>query len=199
MSLEQIAHDCTVRIRLDGTAFRSAARPRRWTAEAGRWSAAGASEKAAVDTLAGRVREFLTHYRAPAIESFRGYTAVLSLDLGDEYNTMALTEQVVGPDGRVSYSGVGADSWQEAQARTRYHLAQRTTDFHDDSSVHEAAAYLSATPHPTGRSGADELYRYASWQRAARAAIDAGRDDWHEWASEHCAEFPIARPVPTGE
>ncbi|MEV8504518.1 hypothetical protein AB0368_06755 [Actinoplanes sp. NPDC051475] len=45
------------------------------------------------------------------------------------------------------------------------------------------------------RYGPDELYHYAAWQRAARAAMNAGRDDWHEWAWEHHAQFAVARPA----
>jgi len=199
MYLESITRDRTVSIRLGAVAARPAGRHQRWTVEAGHWRADGASEKAAVDAFAERVRDFLTHYREPAIESFRGWTAVLSLELGDDYHPMVFTERVVGPDGRVSYSGTGADSWEEIQARARYDLAQRTTDFHDDSSVHEAAAYLRAGSPGADQFGADELYRYASWQRAARAAIDAGRTDWHEWACEHWAEFPIRPPARAGD
>lgn len=198
MYLEPVARDRTVSIRLAATAARPGGRHRRWTVEVGPWRAEGATEKAAVDTFAERVRNFLTHYREPAIESFRGYTAVLSLELGDDDNTMVFIERVVAPDGEVSYSGAGANSWDEIQARARYDLAQRTTDFQDDASVHEAAAYLRAGPRPSGQYGADELYRYASWQRAARAAIDAGRDNWREWASEHRAEFLIPEPDPAG-
>jgi hypothetical protein len=196
MHLEPMSRERAVSIRLGVTTARPGGRRQRWTVEAGHWRAEGATEKAAVDAFAERAREFLAHYREPAIESFRGYTAVLSLELGDDDNAMVFTERVVGRDGRVSYSGVGADSWDEIQARARYHLAQRTTDFHDDDSVHEAAAYLRTRPISASQYGADELYRYASWQRAARAAIDANRDDWHEWACNHWKEFPIPQPAP---
>jgi hypothetical protein len=71
-----------------------------------------------------------------------------------------------------------------------------STDWHDDGSVQEAAAYLDRGPTVAGDGyGPDELYRYAAWQRAARSAMDAGRDDWHEWASQHEAEFTVSRPT----
>lgn len=196
MSADQIARDCTVRIRLGATAVRPAGRRQRWTVEAGYWRADGTSEKAAVDALAEGLREFLTHYRTPMVLSFRGHTAVLWLELGDSDRAMAWTGRVVAPDGRVFYSVGAADSWEEAEARARYNLAQRTTDWHDDTSVHEAAAYLNARQVPDDWSGPDELYRYAAWQRAARSAMDAGREDWHEWASAHRTQFTISPPVP---
>jgi hypothetical protein len=196
MSGDQIVRDCTVRIRLRATAVRPAGRRQRWTVEAERWRADGASEKAATDALADGLQKFLTHYRTPTVLSFRGYTAVLSLDLADGDQTMAWTERVVDPGGRVSYSGVAADSWEQVEARARYHLAQRSTDWLDDSSVDEAAAYLKSRPRLDDWSGPDELYRYAAWQRAGRAAMAADRDDWHEWASEHWAQFAVPQAVP---
>lgn len=195
-NLEQIARDCTVRIRLGATAARPGGRHQRWTVEAGHWRADGASEKMAVDALAVGLRDFLSHYRTPVIVSFRGYTAVLSLELGDGDRAMAWTERVVDPDGGVSYSGVTADSWEQVESRARYNLAQRSTDWFDDNSVHQAAAYLKARPVPNDWSGPAGLYRYAAWQRAARAAMDASRDDWREWASDHWRQFTIAAPGP---
>jgi hypothetical protein len=197
MTADQIVRDCTVRIRLGATAVRPAGRRQRWSVEAGYWRADGTSEKAAVEALAEGLHEFLTHYRPPSVLSFRGYTAVLSLDLSDGFHAMAWTVRVVAPEGGVSYSGVGADTWEQVEAQARYDLAQRSTDWHDDTSVHEAAAYLrKVRSGPDSWSGPDELYRYAAWQRAARAAMNAGRDDWHDWASEHQAQFTIAVPVP---
>jgi len=140
MSGDQIARDRTVRIQLDATATRPAGRRPRWSVEAGHWRADGTSEKTAVDALSEGLRDFLTHYRTPTIVSFRGYTAVLSLDLADGDQAMAWIERVVDPAGRVTYSGVAGDSWEQVEARARYNLAERSTDFHDDSSVHEAVA-----------------------------------------------------------
>jgi len=197
MSGDQIVRDCTVRIRLRATAARPAGRRQRWTVEAGHWRADGAFEKTAADALAEGLREFLIHYRTPTVLSFRGYTAVLSLELGDGDHAMTWTERVVDPDGRVSYSGIAADSWEQVEARARYNLAQRSTDWHDDTSVHEAAAYLNARPGPDDWSGPEDLYRYAAWQRAAQAAMDAGRDDWHGWAGDHWRQFTIAPPGPS--
>ncbi|RSM47984.1 hypothetical protein DMB66_47190 [Actinoplanes sp. ATCC 53533] len=196
MSGDQIVRDCAVRVRLGATVFRPAGRRQRWRIEAGPWRADGASEKAATDALADGLQKFLTHYRTPTVLSFRGFTAVLSLDLADGDQTMVWTERVVDPGGLVSYSGVGADSWEQVEARARCNLAQRSTDWFDDSSVHEAAAYLTVSPGPDDWSGPDALYRYAAWQRAAQAAMAAGRDNWHEWATEHWAQFAVARAVP---
>ena len=68
-------------------------------------------------------------------------------------------------------------------------------DWHDDSSVHEAAAYIGRRRAPTdGWCGSDDLYEYAAWQRAAQTAINDGRDDWHDWAGRHATEFAITRP-----
>lgn len=98
------------------------------------------------------------------------------------------------PDGGVDWAAFRAANWDEAEAQVRHDLAHRSTDWHDDDSVHEAAAYLHHGPTlADDRCGPDALYRYAAWQRAARAAMDAGRDDWHEWASAHEKEFAIPR------
>jgi hypothetical protein len=106
------------------------------------------------------------------------------------------TQRIVTPDGRVHYSGYAADSWEQAEASARHSLAQLSTDWHDDGSVQQAAAYLDhGRTVPGDPYGPDELYRYASWQRAARAAMDAGRDDWHEWATAHETEFTVPRPT----
>jgi hypothetical protein len=196
MSLDNTIHERGVRLRLDATATRPPGRSRTWTVEAGRWRAEGATEKAAIDALTERLQEFLKQYQDPKVLSFRGYTAVVTLDLGDGDNPVTWSERVVDPHGRVAYSGFAANSWQEAEARARYVLARRSTDWHDDNSVHEAAAYIEDGPRFVGdRFGPAEIYRYASWQRAARVAMDAGRDDWHEWATKHVAEFTVPRPA----
>lgn len=113
---------------------------------------------------------------------------------------MTWVEQVINPDGKiVGHCGGGGESWDEAQASARYHLASRTTDYHNDDSVHEAAAYLAVNPQQPDRFGvrrytAEELYEYAAWQRAARAAKDQGADV-HRWATEHAREFAVPRPA----
>lgn len=185
-----------VRIRLDGTSTRAGRGRPTWEVTAGRWSAEGATEKAATDALAGRLADFLLLYREPMVLSFRGYTTVLSLDLGDDHNPVTWTERVVDPRGRILYSGMAASGgWEAAEARVRYDLVHRSTDWHDDDSVHASAAYIESGPSPSHDGfGVRELYRYAGWQRAARAAKDSGREDWHEWASQHEAEFTV-RPA----
>ena len=94
----------------------------------------------------------------------------------------------------MTLSGFGATSWAQAEADTRNNLAHRSTDWNDDSSVHEAAAYVARGPRGDGLAGPEQLYDYAAWQRAAKAAMDEGRPDWHEWASAHQREFVVPRP-----
>jgi hypothetical protein len=81
----------------------------------------------------------------------------------------------------------------DAEAQARYDLVRRTIDWHDDDSVHQAAAYLPQRRPNRGdsRCGPDELHRYAAWQRAARPAMEAGRDDFHEWAFAHEKDFAL--------
>jgi hypothetical protein len=191
-------HQRDVRVTVDATAVRPPRRGQPWTIEAGIWRTEGTTEKAAVAALADRLRHFLTAYQGPRVATFRGHVAVVAIDLGDDYRPLRFVEQVIKPDGQVAgYSSVGADSWAHAEAHARYDLAQRTTDWHDDGSVHDAAAYLAQGPKlEFDRHGPAELYHYAAWQRAAKAAIAAGRDDWPEWAHEHYADFTIAAPAP---
>ncbi|MEV0732420.1 hypothetical protein [Polymorphospora sp. NPDC050346] len=184
-----------VRITLDATATRPPGRGRTWSAEFGDWRAEGVSEKAAGDALAGHLREFLVQYRPPTVLTFRGCVAVVTVDIGSAYAPITWHQQIVRRGGRVSSSSGSAASWEEAEAHARHNLAHISTDWHDDTSVQEAAAYLEGGDRfEYGQYGPDELYGYAAWQRAAKAAMDAGRHGWHQWASDHQAEFAVARP-----
>jgi hypothetical protein len=187
--------DRTIRIPLNVTVTRPHMRGNYWTAEAGHWRTETATEKGLVAALTAGLAGYLRDYRHPQILTFRGHTAVVWLDLGQP---PIWIRKVIDPGGAISYSSHAAGNWETAVADARYDLAQRTTDFHDDTSVHEAADYLAAAPPaPDGTRGPDEHYDYACWQRAAKTAIDAGRDDWHEWATEHRTEFTIAAPSAT--
>lgn len=191
-------HERPVRIRLDAKASRPPGRGRAWTVEAGRWSASASTEKAAADALTAGLGQFIRHYQPPKLLTFRGYTAIVELDLGGDNGSLNWHWRTVSPDGRECLGYSGAASWAEAEAEARHSLARQSTDWHDDASVHGAAAYLDH--YGCGgddRYGSDELYRYASWQRAAKAAMDAGREDWHEWASAHAKEFAVPRPAET--
>jgi hypothetical protein len=189
-------HPRAIRVRVEATASRPPGRGRSWTVEAGYWRIEASTEKVAVEVLTARLHDFLTCYRPPVVLAFRGYTAVVSLDLGDSDHTVSFTQQIAGPDGRLHHSGHAADGWEQAERYARYNLAQMSTDWHDDASVQQAAAFLDRDRITPGDPlGPDELYGYAAWQRAARAAMDAGRDDWHEWATTHRAEFDVPRPA----
>ncbi len=195
MSLDYTSRERAVRITLSANAIRPPGRNQTWTVEAGHWRAEGATEKAAGDALAEGLREFLVQYRPPTVLALRGFVAVVAPDLGDAYTPLVWHEQIVHRDGHVSSSTGTAESWEEAEAHARHTLAQLSTDWHDDASAHEAAGYLEGGQrHGYGQYGPAEFYRYAAWQRAAKAAMDAGRDDWHQWASDHEREFTIARP-----
>jgi hypothetical protein len=186
-------HNRTVRIPLEVTVTRPQARGQYWTAEAGHWRTEGVTEKDTVSALTADLAAYLRDHRDPQILTFRGHTAVVWLDRG--YPAI-WNRRVIDPSGAISYSSHAAGDWETAVADTRYALAQRTTDFHNDNSVHEAAAYLAAAPSaPDGSRGPDELYDHARWQRAAKTAIDASRDDWHEWATAHRTEFTIPGPA----
>lgn len=184
-----------VRIRLDATASRPPGRCQGWTVQAGYWHAAAPTEKAAADALAAGLHEFLTQYEPARLLTFRGYTAIVELDLGAEDGSLEWHRRTVTPDGRVCLTSFRAATWAEAEADTRRSLAQQSTDWHDDASVHATAAFLDRGPRGEDRSGPDDLYHYAAWQRAAKAATDNGRLDWHEWASAHQQEFTIPRPT----
>lgn len=188
----------TVRVSLDATATRPPGRKRDWTVQAGHegyWRADGPNEKGAADALAARLATFLTEYRPPVVLSFRGHVAVIWADLGDEHNPMTWTHEIRRPDGYAYHSG-GGESWADAEARTRHSLAQITTDWHDDVSVQEGAAFLAGLEKINyGQYGPDKFYEYAAWQRAAKAAIDAGLGDgYHQWAGDHAREYRVPRP-----
>lgn len=162
--------------------------------QAGHWRASAPSEKAAADTLATELYRYLTHYKPVRVLTFHGYTAVVELALGDRDGSLSWRRNVITPDGRVNLSSVSAAGWAEAEADARATFAHQSTDWHDDASVHAAADYLERGPHGHDRYASDELYRYAAWQRAARAARNEDRPDWHEWASAHQDEFAVPRP-----
>ncbi|QWF85756.1 hypothetical protein [Amycolatopsis sp. CA-230715] len=184
-----------VEIRLDATASRPPGWRKAWTMEAGIFRADGVTEKAAAGALAECVRVFLTHYESPRLLMFRDHTAIVELDLGGDIDSLRWCRRIVTPGGRVRMTGFDAASWAEAEADTRHSLVHQSTDWHNDTSVHEAAAYLDSSPRTRDLFGPDELYRYAAWQRAAQAAMKAGRDNWHEWASSHASEFAVSRPT----
>lgn len=193
-------HKRAVRIRLDVTASRPPGRGRDWTVESGHWRASARTEAAAADVLTAGLNEYLTHYQPPKILTFRGYTAILHLDLGGEDGALKWTRHTVKPDGRQTTTSFGAASWNEAEAEARTSLAWQSTDWHDDASVHEAASFLDRAAHNAAdiddRYCSVELYRYAAWQRAAQAAMESGQEDFHAWATTHREEFTVPRPAP---
>ncbi|MGX6608006.1 hypothetical protein ACWKSP_38690 [Micromonosporaceae bacterium Da 78-11] len=184
-----------VRLAVTAIASRPAGRGQSWTVEAGHWRAEGRTEKVALGRLAGNLTAFLAVYQPPVIVTFRGYTAVVSLARGDSDggNPMIWQQRTAYPNGSVTWGhGTSTSGWEEAEAAARHDLAHRSTDWHDDASVHEAAAFLEGGERfDCGRFGPDEIYKYAVFQRAAKVAIDAGHDDLHEWATEHRAEFAV--------
>jgi hypothetical protein len=192
---EWTRHDRTVRVDVETVTTRPPGHRQAWTAEAGKdrpWRADGATEKEALATLTNALREFLAHYRPPTVLTFRSYVAVVSLDTGDSHNPIVWRQEVFHRDRRFSSSSGGGGSWEAAEAHARHNLAQASTDWHNDDSVREAAAYLEGGQRfGHGEYGPDEFLRYAAWQRAAKAAMAAGRDDWHEWAHQHRNEYTI--------
>ncbi|WP_433716991.1 hypothetical protein ACQP2U_42410 (plasmid) [Nocardia sp. CA-084685] len=108
---------------------------------------------------------------------------------------MKWRQEIIRPDmRRTSISFLSANDWDQAEALTRSDLAHLSTDWHVDASVHEAAAYVTGNRRSRENdSVADTIYRYAAWQRAAKAATDSGRSDWHEWATRHAAQYDIRR------
>lgn len=194
MATEHTNRERTIRVALDVTVSRPPGRGKTWTVQTSQWLAEGVTEKAATDLLAGNLQHFLAQYRTPKVLTFRGYVAVVSSEVGDGCTPIAWQVQIVSPDGHTSGYGITADSWEEAEAHARHTIAQRSTDWHDDASVHEAAGYLDGGQRfGYGQYGPDDFCRYAAWQRAAKAAMAKGRDDWHEWASAHEAEFTVPR------
>ncbi|GIG62946.1 hypothetical protein Lfu02_73180 [Longispora fulva] len=190
---EAVTRDRTIRLPVPATAHRSAGRQQDWTIESGAFQATGRTERAAADTLTTTMTSFLTLYQRPAVQVFRGHTAIVSLEPSPD-DTPMWSEHVVRPGGSTSHSWFGAESLGEALARTRYNLARASTDWRDDGSVHQAVAFLDRRPQPPSGFGAGDLARYAAWQRAAKAAIDAGVVDWHGWAGEHAKDFTVPAP-----
>lgn len=201
---EWITRKRTVKPPVDVTITRPPGRRARWIAEVptedaelSGWRAEGASERAAADTLTARMSAFLANYRPPEIITFRGQVAVLSIATTCDDGPPHWQYEIIDGGKRAGSGGFSATSWAEAVADMRHNLAQRSTDWHDDASVWEAAEYLHGGDRfRYGQLGPAELLRYAAWQRAAKAAKDAGRADWHEWAGEHRDEFAVPKPAP---
>jgi hypothetical protein len=185
----------TVRIRLDATASRPPGRGRDWTVDSGYWGASARTEKDAADALAAGLNQFLRHYEPPRVLTFRGHVAVVELDQGDGDKSLSWRRRTINPDGGVYLTSSTAADWDEAEAEARRDLAHRTTDWHDNASVHAAAAYLDQGPRSSDRYRSHELYRYAAWQRAAKVAIESGEKDFHTWASTHREKFAVPRPA----
>lgn len=176
------------------TLTRPPGRRRDWTAEAGRWLATGATEKAAADALTASVSAFMAEYRPPTVITYAGHVAITSLDT-DADGALLWRVQNIRPDGGGMTTGHSAKNWSAAEAYARYVLAYDATDWHDDASVHAGAAFLASDERCTSGYGPAELLKYAAWQRAARHAINTGVADYHAWASEHEREFTVPPAV----
>jgi hypothetical protein len=183
----------TVRVALDAIIAPPSRRGAEWSARIGdRWMTSGCtSEKAAVDALSGAVRTFVAGWESPAVLQYRGHVAVVFPAPGTDGSVQWCVREI-SSEGRGCESSIGAANQREAIAWAKYSLAQRAADWFDDDSVHDAADYLVGNTHGEySLGGPDELYGYAAWQRAARAAIDAGSADYHGWATEHAREFAV--------
>ncbi len=186
--------ETTARVTVNTT--RAPGRAPSWTAQVGNWYAGGKTEREAANRLAEGIVAFARAPRDPRIVVFKGHVAVISAAPSfDQPERTFWAVQVVRPNGgNVSYSSRGG-TLADADAATRHGLAQLATDWHDDASVHEGAAFLDGLDAVDyGQYGPDEFYRYAAWQRAAKAAMDAGEPDFHTWATKHAREFEVSRP-----
>ncbi len=195
-STEWTHKTATVRVTLPAHTSRPPGRGATWAAEVGKHDkhrVTGATERAAVTALAEGLAEFITEYRPPVVNSYNGYTSILAIEPSD--GAASWREVIVSPGGIICSSSSCNGGWDRAEARARYGLVQRTTDWVDDESVHAGARYIDAGRHARHDTfNADEHYRYAAWQRAAAHAVDAGIPNMHEWATEHQNEFTITRP-----
>jgi hypothetical protein len=187
--------DATMRIPV-----RTSRRPGRrsiWTAHLGEFSAEGTTERGAVTRLAESIATFAQVFNAPRILTFKGRTAVITArQNGYQVNEVTWTVETVRPTGGgVGHMSTGG-TLAEVTASARNNLAHMATDWHDDASVHEGAAFAAGPElDEDGQYGRNEFYRYAAWQRAAKAAMDAGVPDFHRWASEHAKDFEVTRPA----
>ncbi len=192
MNPEWTCNTRPARITVEAATSRPPGRGASWAAEFGRWRTVGKAESATVKALADGMAAFLADYRPPVIITYGGYTSIVSIDMHD--GVPSWHEVVTGPNGYCSTTGSG-DGWELAIARARHSLAQRVTDWHNDASVHAGAAFVAdAAKVDRGQFGPEEFYRYAAWQRAAKDALDAGRDCWHDWASAYWRQFEVIRP-----
>ncbi len=150
--------------------------------------------RAEATARAARYLDALATDHAPIVVTFRGYTMVGWVEPGHSEEVQWST-RTIGPDAGGWCSRAYEGGRFDREARMRYDLAQRTTDQLDDVSVRGGWEFIPASASDSwGTSLRDEFLRMAGWQRAARAAMDAGREDWHEWASAHTAEFTPVIP-----
>ncbi len=206
-TVDYIRRPGTARVTVPTTVTRTPGRRQAWTASAGdsgrhvghTWHADGNTERAATDALADMLGAFLTHYRTPVVQSFRGYVAILSVDVQAD-GQVGWWQEIVGPNTRSTschrHTDSDGDGWAVAEARGWWTLAQVTTAWYDDESVHDGATQLIGNEKLAGgQYGPVEFYRYAAWQRAAQHALAQGMGDaFYDWATEHAHEFAIPQP-----
>ncbi len=184
----------TTRVAIPTNTTRRPGRRSHWTAQVGDWWAEDSTEQGALKKLAAGIAAFAQAYEPPMVVTYKGHTAVISASFNTDGDGPSWTVQMVGPNGPAGLMMTGGTK-VEVNASARNSLTQRVTDWHDDTSVHEGAAFLEGLDGVGhGSYGPGEFYRYAAWQRAAKAAMDAGESDFHTWASEHACEFEVPRP-----
>lgn len=141
------------------------------------------SQGAARQKLTETVEQLLDVLRDPEFITHNGKTLVLYIStLGGVptfgYRVIGITSGAISPTG---------ETWDQARRSALRHFLDLATDPHDDESVAGGVAFIRSQ-RGTDDDVADFLRR-AAWQRAAKAAIDAGEADYHRWACDHEREF----------
>lgn len=194
---ERTFRERVIRVPLDVTINPPRYRGGDWIIEAGRWRIEKPTQKAALDAFVTGLRTFLVEYEPPSVLTFAGHVAIVSPDLSGWVRPLVWRQDIVKPDGRQLPSIISVADRQEAEAHARQALAFHATDWFDDTSVQDGADYLvGGERYGYGEYGPQQLYDYAAFQRAAKAAMDAGHEDWHDWASRHAAEYAVPRRTP---
>lgn len=154
----------------------------------------GKTQAAAKATLAENITRTLDEFERPSFFSVGEMHAVVFCQPDGHVNGIEWGYRIVGRS-----STVQVRTRADAMASACKSLAQDYAmgDCFDADLIEIAADFLRLAP--VGDDAVPDLYRYCSWQRAAKHAHALGVDDVHSWACEHEREYIDRFDRPEGE